>query len=178
MNKPYIKSLLLGSTVQELIDEIDDGEILPDFEAVGGLVKNDWWEKFIKLLLNAEDRNIKFVCDVDSEFSETYAPKLKELDPIHYDQENWPCCENDVRILNIFIRDFYGSKDKKPKSKVTNEQYLKKPGYCPACESKNTRQDGEYFEKSKFHRYIGCDDCNAQWTEVYELSGFKSLGTR
>jgi hypothetical protein len=181
MKKPFIKSLMLGSSVDDLIEEIDNGTCLLDQDyVVSGDADAEWWRELIKLLIKSKDHNIRFVADIDMEFSETYAPKLKDLKALTYDDDSWSSSENDTRILNHFIRDFYGEKEKKPKAKITNDQYVEKPSCCPVCSSHNTQRDGGYYsaEQFKVHGTLGCNDCNAQWSEVYELSGFKNVGSR
>lgn len=185
MEKPYSKYLMLGMKVDDFVNKIRD-EIESARDVVSHEANHDWWVSLIKMLVVAKDQNIRFVFEDDGEDSSVYAPKLPDLSAISYsselllDRDAWGAAEDDSFNLNKFIRSFYDTKDKKPKAKVTNEQYLKKSGYCPACGSKKTRVDGglRFENKKKVQCTLGCDDCNAQWSESYVLEGFKDLGSR
>lgn len=174
MQKPYIKSLMLGLSIQELWNNQDD--ILAD-TIQSYSFDQPWFEQLTKLLLNATDHNIRFVFDENGDESLVFAPKLQDLPALEYEDENY--IENDAYVLNKFIEDFYGEKPKEPTAQISNEQYANNPR-CPACGSQQTRRDEGYFgsKNRSVVCVIGCDDCNAQWNEVYELSGFKNLGSR
>lgn len=176
METPYIKHLQLGMSVDEFVNEFTTEHI----EIISNDGDTDWWKTLVKILVESKDHNIKFVFDDEGEYSTVYAPKIPDLGELGYDYDNWGGAEEDSISLNKFIKDFYGTKNKTYKAKIDNKQYVKKRAYCPCCGSKKTRQDGGlYFDKkNKVVCTVGCDDCNAQWSETYKLTGFQNLGSR
>lgn len=175
MEKPYIKHLQLGISPKELVEKLELGEDLCSSEA-----DDEWFVTFIKMLVSAKDKNIKFVFDEDGEYSSVYAPKLKDLESLGYDYDSYGGAEEDSISLNNFIDDFYGLKEKTYKAKISSAEYKKKRGCCPACGSKKTRRDGDLceWEPGEVRCTMGCDKCNAQWSEIYKMTGFSDLCSR
>jgi len=192
MNKPYIKTLMLGTSIKELADFVlhqDEYEIHGNYgdyfdnqqQIYRSYSPNDWWEYLIKLLVISKDKNIRFIEDTDSEYpdsGEIFAPKL-DLPVISYDGDSYYHLEDDVVILNNFVKDFYGTKSKTVKAKITNREYANKKK-CPVCKKqKGIRQQGHiWVDGDQAHRNLGCDLCNATWQENFVISSFSNLGVR
>lgn len=54
---------------------------------------------------------------------------------------------------------------------LTNEQkekYLKSPGHCPHCGSTDI-SGGPLEADGDVWQVITCENCNAEWTDVYKL---------
>ena len=180
--KPYSKWLMLGVTAQGMAESICElkEEYTEDLDLSAQNFEADWLEKLIKTLVESKDKNIKFVFDDDGEDSTVYAPKLDDLDALFYEQDSWYGAEDDAEKLNQFILDFYGTENQTYKNKITKAQYVKKK-CCPACKStKEIRIDGRLhtINGSEVRSTLGCDNCNAQWEEVFKLVGFEDLRSR
>lgn len=183
---PYINLIMLGLSVGDFVGQILDEDKHGNWNLNTNDLDQDWLEKFIRMLVASKDTNIKFVHSADSEDSIIYAPKLDDLDALTYDQDNWWGSEEDSIAINQFILDFYGTTNKEYEPKITQEQYTKKKRKCcPACGSKDLREDEGWMQGEikagggdKVECVLGCNDCNAQWNEVYKLVGFKDLRSR
>lgn len=179
MEMPYIKHLQLGMPVGDFVIRVrdEDNDI---YDLVSNDANSDWWADFIKMLVQSKDQNIRFVFEDEGDESTVFAPKLPDLSAIGYSYEDWGAAEEDSIRLNEFIKKFYGTKNKRYKAKVTSKEYVKKNGCCPACGGKATRVDaGIRFEnKRKAKCILGCDNCNAQWSEIYVLERFENLRSR
>ena len=193
MNKPFIKTLMLGTSVKELVEYAlneDEYEIHGNygdyFDDVQKVYRNyspeDWWEKLIKLLVESKDKNIRFIEEAqDLEYpndTEIFAPKI-DISVIRYDSDNYHYAEDDVVALNTFVKDFYGTKSKPVTAKITNEEYSSKKR-CPVCKKqKGIRQHGYiWVDGSEAHRSLGCDLCNSTWQENFVISSFSKLDVR
>lgn len=180
--KPYSKWLMLGVTAREMAESICDlkEEYTEDLDLSAQNFDADWVENLIKMLVESKDKNIKFVVDDEGEESTVFAPKLDDLDGLFYDSDSWYGAEDDANKLNQFILDFYGTENPIHKAKVTKAQYVKKKS-CPVCKSKKEiRMDGRLHtvNGNEVRSVLGCDKCNAQWEEVFKLTGFDNLHSR
>jgi len=193
MNKPFIKNLMLGTSIKELVDYVldcDQYEIAGNYgdyfdeqhKTYRSYDSHDWWAELVKLLVSSKDKNIRFIEDTpDLEYpndAEIFAPKLN-LSALRYDSDNYHYVEDDVETINNFIKDFYGEKSKPVSAKITNKEYASKKK-CPVCKKqKGIRQRGHvWVDGSQAHRNLGCDLCNALWQENFVISTFSNLDTR
>lgn len=61
---------------------------------------------------------------------------------------------------------------------MTPEQYALSGGViCPVCESTNLSGCGVDIEEGIATQAVMCLDCDADWTDVYHLKGYRSLDT-
>lgn len=62
--------------------------------------------------------------------------------------------------------------------KLTAEQkaaYLADSGKCPFCQAKSLEGGEVQCEGDKHYQNIVCAECDAEWTDVYTLSGIDEL---
>lgn len=65
------------------------------------------------------------------------------------------------------------TKKKKP---LSQKAYVKASGcICPACRKSNVSADHPEIDGSVVWVNVSCQDCDAQWTDVYELTGYSNL---
>lgn len=44
--------------------------------------------------------------------------------------------------------------------------------HCPICQSENITSDDTDYETGIVLDHIRCEDCNAEWTEIYHFSDY------
>jgi len=55
--------------------------------------------------------------------------------------------------------------------KKAQERYIESGGsICPHCGSKNITGDSVNFEGSEISQAVYCEDCEADWTDVFKLA--------
>jgi hypothetical protein len=60
--------------------------------------------------------------------------------------------------------------------KLNDKQYVKASGQrCPWCNGKNTNQLGCDVDGSTAWCNCDCEDCGAEWTDQFELTGYNKL---
>jgi len=59
---------------------------------------------------------------------------------------------------------------------MTSNQYVKDGGgRCPVCKSKNIISDCFDMDGSQVWSRVDCNDCGANWKDVYKLTGYDDL---
>lgn len=60
---------------------------------------------------------------------------------------------------------------------LNSGEYVKRSGaHCPNCESANIEADGDINSDGDWmSSQIHCNDCGADWEDVYTLSGYETL---
>ena len=51
------------------------------------------------------------------------------------------------------------------------KKYLSDPSQCPVCSSYSLTVQGDQHEDHGYYATLSCDDCGAEWTENYNLTG-------
>jgi len=65
-------------------------------------------------------------------------------------------------------------KTKKAKALMTNQEYLDASGNeCPFCHGRNIQGREINSDCDYAWRTVDCDDCDAQWTENFKMTGFE-----
>jgi len=63
--------------------------------------------------------------------------------------------------------------------RLTSKMYVDDGGgRCPVCGSSNIIGSGHDYDGSQIWQNIHCSDCNSEWTDVYELTGYDNLTIR
>jgi hypothetical protein len=64
------------------------------------------------------------------------------------------------------------------KKPLSQQKYVKSKGsICPNCRSKNISADGPEIDGEIVWVNVSCQDCEACWTDIYNLIGYDSLET-
>lgn len=59
---------------------------------------------------------------------------------------------------------------------MTESEYVKAYGNkCPVCGSKDLRGYDDMYDGATVFAKVGCLDCDAAWTEQYDLVGYGTL---
>ena len=58
---------------------------------------------------------------------------------------------------------------------LTNEEYAKEGGVCPACGSDEIEGDSITVEGTAAFQAVSCLVCYATWEDVYRLTGYRNL---
>lgn len=59
---------------------------------------------------------------------------------------------------------------------LTPEAYVRTHGSkCPACHSDQIVGHSVDFDMGYVMQRVGCEDCNAEWWDTYELTGYEDL---
>jgi hypothetical protein len=53
------------------------------------------------------------------------------------------------------------------------QRYLRDPNFCPECESRNITAHQSTFEHTQAWQAITCDDCDAEWHDLFTLSSYE-----
>lgn len=62
------------------------------------------------------------------------------------------------------------------KTFLTDAQYVKSRGHCcPNCNGNNVSAREHDFNSGTATQDVVCDDCNAEWVDVYNLIGYCDL---
>lgn len=60
--------------------------------------------------------------------------------------------------------------------KLTPDQYRDSGGVrCPNCGSENIEGQGVEVDQGSCYQPCGCNDCDAEWNDVYQLLGYDDL---
>lgn len=55
---------------------------------------------------------------------------------------------------------------------LTQKEYLENPNHCPKCGGENIIGNEVTIESGAAFQFVGCNDCDATWTDVYVLSRY------
>jgi len=61
---------------------------------------------------------------------------------------------------------------------TTSKEYAKTGTHCPVCKNTNITANPYEVDGLQVWSKITCQDCQAQWTEFYTLSGYDNLTTK
>lgn len=171
MKHPLIKEIQLGKSVEEVIEEhfseyeFQRGEAqdrLP--EIVREIIRiNNKWTKFAVKVMSDECHIV--ILNAASDLMLNYWDDEYSM----ADDDN---AHEDCETLNEIVERLYGIKRKKPKPKLTKEQFIAKKGNaCPYCGRKAEILDGVTWTDRDF---MGCPGCGETWEARYErvFTGF------
>jgi hypothetical protein len=176
MKNPIVKEILLGKTVDEAIEE--------HFSNLSWEVSSVKYTlpEIIKEIIKIGKSDLKFAVDVGADYCDIIllnADADLKLDHYWDHEANWAMSHeagHDCRNLNEIVEALYGIKRKKPRPKVTNDQFLNKKGkVCPYClGNKILVLDGETWNDRD---EMGCRNCGEIWDRKYKIvvTGFKRL---
>ena len=60
---------------------------------------------------------------------------------------------------------------------MTQDEYIKNPGVCPACRSTDIEGGPFTVEGGTASQEMGCNACDAEWHNTYRLTGYTELET-
>lgn len=112
MKKPFVKNLMLGLRLDEFVEGLVHHVLYEtsDYATCGNPTKDSveqWWERLIRVLVQARDPKIRFARSSESLF--VLSPKI-DLAPREYEPEDWGRARGDIVKLNRFVKDFYGTR--------------------------------------------------------------------
>lgn len=65
---------------------------------------------------------------------------------------------------------------KRSQTQLTVEQYVSKRGAkCPVCRSPELDGGSVEIDAGTAWQKVGCNSCNAEWTDQYQLTGYTDL---
>lgn len=171
---PLIREIQLGRSVEEVVDE----HLLPDWDIHGcygegldlyGLVReivrlNKKWLRFA-VETSPGSCNI-IVLNDSSDLSMSYWD-----DDYGYALSDH--AEADCEILNNIVEKIYGTKRKKPKPKISQEEFAEKEGeICPYCGRFAIVLDKVTWSNRDI---MGCKGCGETWARMHKkvITGFE-----
>lgn len=162
MKYPLIREIQLGKSIEEFIeDHLDEYELLNE--------EIDQ-PKILMEVIRIDKPTTRFA--VVKSFDHC---GIILLDPssklqIDYWGEDGPLedeAHHDCKVLNKLVERLYGTKRKKPKPKLTQEQFGEKKGrFCPYCGNKAFVLDEITW---KDHDEMGCKSCGETWRRNHKV---------
>lgn len=172
---PIITELQLGKSVEEVISE----HFEYDFE------EGDVQERLpeiVREIVRIGKANLRFAVDVGIDYCSVIVLNAEsELLLDHYwdDEGHWARtneAQADCERLNEIVERLYGARNKKPKPRLTKEQFVRRKGrLCPYCGGKKIIVlDGETYNDSD---EMGCQACGEIWNMTHKkvVTGFSKI---
>jgi hypothetical protein len=164
---PIITELQLGKSVEEVIKDHFSHYDFEMSETVRSL------PEIIKEIIRIGKSDLRFAVDVGPDSCGIIVLNAESdlsLDYYWNYDENWAMSDEaaeDCRNLNEIVDALYGTKRKKPKPKITKEQFVIKNGkICPYCgATKIFVLDCETWND---HDEMGCRKCGEIWDRKYK----------
>lgn len=166
---PIITEIQLGKSVKEVIKEHFSHY---NFELY---LTEDLLPVVIKEIIHIGKSDLRFAVDVGYDSCGIIvlnAESNLSLDHYWDDENNWARTDEsgaDCKALNEIVDALYGTKRKKPKPKVTKEQFVRKNGnICPYCGAVKMIMvlDGETWNDRD---EMGCRACGEIWDRKYKI---------
>lgn len=162
---PLIKEIQLGKTPEELVRDHfvsydfqgDVYDRLPDIVREIVRINNKW----IRFAVKLEDHRCEII--ILNGGSDLFLDYWNHDDGFANDNDANLDCE----ILNEIVERLYGVKRKKPKPKLTNEQFARKKGnVCPYCGRAAMVLDEVTWNNRDI---MGCPGCGETWSRDYKI---------
>jgi hypothetical protein len=174
MKNPIVKEILLGKTVDEAIKEH-----FSDFNWEEHATEKRLPE-IVREIIRIGKSDLRFAVDVGQESCGIIILNAdSEFTLDNYWEGSWARTDEagtDCRNLNEIVEALYGTKRKRTRPKITNDQFLNKKGkVCPYClGNKILVLDGETWNNRD---EMGCRNCGEIWDRKYKIvvTGFKRL---
>lgn len=162
MKNPIIKEILLGKTVEEVIEEH-----FSDYEFEGYSTEEKLPE-IIREIIRIGKSDLRFaVCLQHASCDIIFLNGKSDLQLENYWESDGDWAKTDEASqdcdnLNDIVERLYGVERKRPKAKITKEAFLKKKGkVCPFCLSTKITALDEFTWTN--HDEMGCRACGETW---------------
>lgn len=57
----------------------------------------------------------------------------------------------------------------------TKQRYVRRPFFCPFCEGSEITGHQAEFDSDYAWRSVTCDECDAEWHDIYEIVGIEPV---
>jgi len=165
---PIITELQLGKSVEDVIKDCFSHYDFEIYET------EDRLPEIIKEIIRIGKKDLRFAVDVGYDNCGIIVLNAEsDLSLDHYwdDEDNWARSDEanqDCRNLNEIVDALYGAKRKKPKPKITKEQFVIKNGkicpYCGATKMIIVLDGGTWNNRDE----MGCRKCGEIWDRKYK----------
>lgn len=164
---------------KELLERHYDPSRAVEEEGTGS---DDIDHKFVKKMLEESDQNSRFKVSYDpqsygSDEEDSWDLVGPALSYGHVYFQNREEAEEARDAMNAILREHFGPIRRSPElsTDAHRNRVVLDGDCCPACGSTKVSKNEGTFRGSVYVVLKDCDDCNAEWKEVYGLQSYQDL---